>query len=97
MRRVLWIVHVLSSFDTAATANQHLRKRIGVVRVAVGHVAAEQNDGMVKYRTVAIGHVLEALGEFRENRGVIVLDESEVRNTFRISTPMRSGVERLAD
>jgi len=80
MRRVLWIVHVLPSLDTAATANQHLRKRIGVVRVAVGHVASEQNEGVVEHRPVAIRHVLEALGKLRENRRVEILDKSEVRN-----------------
>ena len=61
--------------DAAATANQHLRKRIGIVSVAVGHVAPEQSDRMVEHRTIAVGHALEALGKFREHRGVIVLDE----------------------
>src|SRR3989442_14832004 len=97
MRRVLWIVQVLSALDTAAAANQHLRKRIGVVSIAVGHVTSEQNDRMVEHRTVAIGHALEALGKLRENRGVIILDEPEVGNSFRKSPPVGRGVEGFAD
>src|SRR6478735_7765152 len=42
MRRVLWIVQVLSSLDAATTSNEYLRKRIGVVSIAVRHVASEQ-------------------------------------------------------
>ena len=97
MRGVLWIVQVLSSLETAAFANEHLRQRIDVVSVAVGHVTAEQNDRMVEHRTVAIGHVLEALGKLRENCSVIVLDESQVGHSFRKSSPVGCRVKGFAD
>ena len=97
MRGVLWIVHVLSPFNTTAAAGKHLRQRIDVVSIAVGHVTAEQNDGMVEHRTVAIGHVSEALDKLRENPRVIILDESQIGNSLRKSTPMRRRVESFAD
>ena len=98
MRRVLFVVQVLPTLDTAgAAADDHLRKRIGIVSVAVGHVAAEQNDRMVEHRAVAIRHVLEALDKLRENLGVIFLDEPQVRNAFRESAPVRRRVEGFAD
>src|SRR5688572_17924193 len=97
MRRVRRIAQVLSSLDAAAMAEQNLGQRIVVVGVAVGHVTAEQNDRMIQQRAVAIGYSLEALGKLRKNRRVIVLDQPQVGNTFRKSSPMRRGVEGLAD
>ena len=97
MRRVLLVVQVLVALDAAATADQRLRQRIVVVRVAVGHVAAEQNDRMVEHRSVAFLHVLEALHELREHRGVVVLDEPQVGDAFRESAPVRRRVEGLVD
>src|SRR5262249_7939372 len=71
MRRVLWIVQVLPSLDlAAATARENLRKRIGIVSVAVGHIASEQSDRMVEHGAVAIGHVLKAVYKLRKDRGV---------------------------
>jgi hypothetical protein len=53
VRRVLRIVQVLVALDAAATADQRLRQRIVVVRVAVRHVAAEQDDRVVEHVAVA--------------------------------------------
>ena len=97
VRRVLRIVQVLATLDAATTADQRLRQRIVVVGVAVGHVAAEQDDRMVEHRPVAVGHLVEALDELREHRGVVVLDEPQVGDAFRESTPVRGRVERFVD
>ena len=46
---------------------QRLRQRIVVVRVAVRHVAAEQDDRVVEHVAVALPHVVEALDELRKH------------------------------
>ena len=51
--------------------------------VAVGHVAAEQDDRLVEKRTVAVGRVLEALRKLGEDSRVIVLDQPEVCDALR--------------
>src|SRR5262245_58430466 len=47
-RRVALVVQVLIALQSAAASEQQFRQLIGIVGVAVAHVAAEQNDRVVE-------------------------------------------------
>src|SRR5262249_49650922 len=64
--RVLRIFHVLAALDTAmCVAEQSSWERIVVVPVAVAHVAAEKNRGVIEHSAVGFRRLQQTLDEFR--------------------------------
>src|SRR5262249_19406688 len=68
-----------------------------VMRVAVAHVTAKQNDRMIQHGPVAIGHLREFRQEFREDLRVVDLNLSE-RYEFGLKVlVMRYRMERIGN
>ena len=55
-------------------ADDEVRQREVIVRVAVAHVAAVEQHRVVEQRAVAVGRVLQLLQELAELRDVVGLD-----------------------
>ncbi len=59
-RSPVWILNMAAAFETSA--DDEIRQWEMIVKVAVAHIAAEQNDRIVQERTISIGrgaHLLE--------------------------------------
>src|SRR5579883_2090307 len=97
VRRVLREMQVLAALDAAALADDDLRDRILVVPVAVRHVAAEEDDGVVEHRAVALLHRLQALRELRHAGRVVGLDAHELLERLLLLAMMRQRMEGLGD
>ena len=74
---------MLAALDlAAAAADERHRQREVIVRVAVAHVAAVDEQRVVEHRAVAVRRVLELLHEPRERARVIESARAASRSSF---------------
>src|SRR6202044_679527 len=62
--RILWILQVLAAFDlSVGVAQNRGRQRIVVMAIAIAHVAAKKNGGVIEYGPVGFLRRLDLLDE----------------------------------
>ena len=74
-------------------AENRRRQRIVVVTIAVAHVAAEQNRGMIEHRSIRFLYRHELLDESGKYFGVVLLDLHQLVLFLRIVAVMGQRVE----
>src|SRR5882672_2040204 len=66
-RRVIFIFQVASAFQAAlASADQQIRQWEVVMRVAIAHVAAIEQHGVIEQRAIAVGRLVQLVDELTE-------------------------------
>ena len=97
-RRELLLPKVAVALKRAAGApGQHDRQRIMVVRVAVAHAAAVEDQRVIQQRAVAVRQLCELVEEVREQARVIAVQHREARLVVLVVGMMREDVEGIAD
>ncbi len=89
---------MLVALQPAATAAHHgRRQREMIVQVAVAHVAAEQDHGLIQHGALAVGHRLQLLHEGCEHTGVEHLHLREAVHLLLIVAMVREGMKCVLD
>src|SRR5262249_17546434 len=75
MTRILRILQMLAAFDASMRMAEDCRgQRIVIVTIAVTHVAAEQDRGMIENGSIRFLHRHQLLDESRKHLGVVLLN-----------------------
>jgi len=81
----------------AAPSDEKCRKRVGGLRVAVGHVRAVKKHHVIQKRAFAVRHGRQLAEKLRETFHVPGLNLDEHLDPIEMVRVMRDGVERLWD
>ena len=89
---------MLAALDLSVRmAQQSRRQRIVVVLVAVAHVAAEEDRGVIQHRAVAFLRLDSFLMKSANISRVVLLNLHQLVHLLRIVPVMRQRMERLGD